>query len=75
MSGVDSDVPIDPVEAQRLAAAALPADTALQLRVNDGTVYVRLERTYALPITPPGWRDSARIAAESTAQLRVAQGP
>lgn len=73
--GVDSEVPIDVAEAQRLAASVVPTDAALDVRVEDGTVHVRLERTYGLPITPPGWRDSARIGAESTAQLRVAQGP
>ncbi|WP_293786184.1 pilus assembly protein TadG-related protein [uncultured Aeromicrobium sp.] len=73
--GVDHDVPIDTAEAQRLAAAVVPTDTALHVRVDGGAVHVRLERFHALPITPPGWRDGARIVAESTAQLRATQDP
>jgi len=71
--GVSSDVPIDPAEARRLAAAVLPPDTSLQLRADASGVSVRLEREVDLPLTPPGWASEATIVAESAAALRLAE--
>jgi Flp pilus assembly protein TadG len=63
-------VRIDAAQATAEATARLPADTNLEMRVENENVYVRLERDVTLWIVP-GLRPQAHIVAEVNAALTL----
>lgn len=75
--GADERVQIDPQQARRLAAAYVAASgqraRLVQVSADGDQVHVRVERTIALAISPPGWTSRTTIVAEATSQLRLAE--
>lgn len=68
-------VTLDDAQARRLVREYVTerGTRVTQVRTDDDTVFVRLERTIGLALAPPGWGSRTTIVSEATAQLRASQ--
>ncbi|WP_375002848.1 pilus assembly protein TadG-related protein [Aeromicrobium sp. CTD01-1L150] len=68
----DLEVRLDARQARKLVGEYLAGSDvrAVDVRVADDTVTVRLDRRVSLALAPPGWFDSTTVVAQATSQLR-----
>lgn len=69
------DVELDPGQARRLVGAYVrdAGTRVVRVAVEQDRVHVRLERSVALALAPPGWGSRTTIVSEATAQLRLSE--
>lgn len=69
------EVALDSGQARQLVAAYVrdPGTRVVRVAVDDDRVHVRLERSVALALAPPGWASRTTIVSEATAQLRLGE--
>lgn len=76
-NGLGAHAPVDPARASQIVREYLltsGADVARwRVTADQSGIHVHLERLIDLALAPPGWRDSSRVTADATAQLRVPQ--